>query len=215
MPGDSFGPDPVDSAGASAHAAAYLQNSIAFGRMVTDGARHPIRVLHTLGPAGTNCQRAARYWLGRRGIDDPDAVRLFPTLEEGAEALPQDRSAGLLGCVVYPRLHDLVFRNLDRLRLLDCFVLDTHEMLLAGRGALDGPPRTTATHAAPASLVPGGTEPVLVDSNAAAARACSAGLTDACITTAPAAREHGLRVLQRFGPVPMGFTVHGQVGAGS
>lgn len=171
----------------------------------------PVTRLHTLGPAGTNCERAARSWLARRGIDAPDAVRLFPTLEQGVEALPADPTVGLLGCVVYPALHDLVFTNLARLRLVDCFVMDTHEMLLATRPGCDGPPRTAASHPAPVALLPPGVEPLLADSNAVAARLCAEGHTDACITTGPAARQHGLRPLRSFGPVPMGFTIHEQV----
>jgi hypothetical protein len=178
---------------------------------MTAGIAEPrITALHTLGPAGTNCEQAARFWLGRRGVDDPEAVRLFPTLEEGLDALPGNPAVGLLGCVVYPMLHELVFNNLQRLWLLDCFVLDTHEMLFATRPDRDGPPRTAASHAAPVSLLPAGVEPILVDSNTAAAHACASGKTDACITTRPAADAYGLLVLENHGPVPMGFTVHAQ-----
>lgn len=170
-----------------------------------------VTALHTLGPPGTNCEHAARVWLARQGVDEPGAVRLYPTLEQGLEALPRDASVGLLGCVVYPLLHELVFTNLHRLRLLDCFVLDTHEMLLAARPGVSGPLRTASCHPAPVSLVPDGVDPVLVDSNAVAARDCAAGRTDACITTRPAAEAHGLRLVRSFGPVPMGFTVHAQI----
>jgi hypothetical protein len=137
-------------------------------------------------------------------------VRLFPTLEAGVDALPDDPGVGLLGCVVYPLLHELVFTNLQRLWLLDCFVLDTHEMLFATLPSRDGPPRTAATHPAPRSLLPDGVEPILVDSNAAAARTCARGEADACITTGPAAQAFGLRVLRNHGPILMGFTVHAQ-----
>ena len=48
----------------------------------------------------------------------------------------------------------------------------------------------------------------LVSSNSQAAATCAAGETDACVTTAPAARRFGLEVVRDYGPVPMGFTIH-------
>lgn len=170
--------------------------------------RTRITALHTLGPTDTNSEHAARTWLRRHGVDDPDAVRLFATIEEGIEALPDDPGVGLLACIVYPQLHEVVFRNLHRLRIVDCFVVDTHDMVLAapaGRAAL---PRVVASHPAPVALLPAGAEHVAATSNATAAIACARGEVDACITTAPAAAAQGLEVVRNFGPVPMGFSVH-------
>ena len=56
--------------------------------------------------------------------------------------------------------------------------------------------------------MPGGAELMLVTSNARAAQLCAEGRVDACITTQPAAEQHGLQVLKDFGPVPMDFTLH-------
>lgn len=172
--------------------------------------RTSITALHTLGPADTNSEHAARVWLRARGIDDPAAVRLFPTIEEGIEALPPDPSVGLLACVVYPDLHQVVFRNLRRLRIVDCIVVDTHDMVLAARHGDAVAFRRVASHPAPVALLPDGAEHVPATSNVTAAIACAGGAVDACITTAPAAATQGLRVVQNFGPVPMGFSVHAQ-----
>ena len=163
-----------------------------------------IATLHTLGPAGTNLQSAAHAWFRLRGTEG--VVVLHPTLESALPAMPTDGTHALLACAVYPDLHTLVFGNLQRLRMVDSFVYPTYNMVLAVRpGAA---PRTVSSHPAPRGLVPAGAEVRLVSSNSQAAADCAAGLTEGCITTAPAARMHGLHVHRDFGPVPMVFTVH-------
>lgn len=164
-----------------------------------------IRDIYTLGPTGTNCERAAVEWFRRIGITT-GSVHLHPTLEDALEAMPLDGQAALLGCVVYPELHNLVFQNLHRITLADQFLMPTHRMVLASR---DGEmPRTVATHPAPQSLVPVGLTRILSTSNAQAAHDCATGATDGCITTLPAVDAHGLHVVEDFGPVQMGFTIH-------
>lgn len=163
-----------------------------------------VRLIRTLGPRGTNCERAARFWFRNRRIDGE--VILHDTLEDGVSHLPERGRSALLACAVYPDLHTLVFSNLHCLRLADSFILPTHNMLLASRGCEN--PGTVASHPAPQGLVPPGAEVVLVTSNSIAARECAEGRVEACITTRPAADQFGLRVLRDFGPVPMDFTVH-------
>jgi prephenate dehydratase len=163
-----------------------------------------VRTIHTLGPAGTNCEAAARFWLAARGVSGQ--VVLHPTLEAGVEAMPRDEDQALLGCAVYPDLHTLVFSNLDRLAIADAFVMPTHEMVLASR---DGDwPSVVATHPAPQGLVPDELDRRFVDSNARAAIECAEGRVDGCITTSVAAELWGLRVVRSSGPVPMAFTIH-------
>lgn len=164
-----------------------------------------VREIHTLGPAGTNCERAAREWLARAGRRG--RVVLHPTLEAAAAALPVDGRAGLMGCIAYPDLHTLMFANLGRLRLADCLITATHPMVLAAREARQ--PRSVVTHPAPRLLVPAGvTEVILTTSNARAADECAAGRADGCITTGAAAEDRGLILLRDFGPIHMGFTIH-------
>ena len=172
----------------------------------SDSPRLDIRELHTLGPAGTNCEKAAYTWLRRQGRDP--VVHLYPTLEDAVEGIDGDPTSGLLACVVYPELHTLVFSNLHRLAMVDCFVLPTHNMVLALRPGVTTP-RSVASHPAPAGLIPDTiVERRLVNSNTRAAMDCARGLDDACITTIVSAQEHGLHVVADFGPVPMGFSIH-------
>ncbi|MEU8351680.1 MULTISPECIES: bacilysin biosynthesis protein BacA [Streptomyces] len=169
-----------------------------------------VRHLHTLGPHGTNLEAASHAWLRRRGIDG--TVELHASIESALEAVPADGKHALTACAVYPALHTLVFGNLHRLRMIDSFVMPTHNMVLASAGPAE--PRTVASHPAPRGLVPAGAEVREVLSNSQAALDCAHGEVDGCVTTLVAAHNHGLRVLRDFGPVPMVFTVH-QVGPGT
>ncbi|MGJ3264745.1 MAG: hypothetical protein ACFE0R_16070 [Salinarimonas sp.] len=164
-----------------------------------------ITAIHTLGPSGTNCEAAAAHYAASHGLDAE--VVLHRTLEEAMVRVLEAPGAVLLGCVVYPDLHGLVFPFLDRMTLADQFLFDTFPMVLAARSA-DAAITLVGTHPAPRALVPDGHEIRLVTSNAEAARLCALGEVDACITTGLAAQRSGLVVLHDHGPVPMGFTIH-------
>ncbi|MEV6354481.1 bacilysin biosynthesis protein BacA [Streptomyces hydrogenans] len=164
-----------------------------------------ITVIHTLGPAGTNLEKAAHHWLAERGI--AGEVVLHAEVEDGLDAMAFDSTEAILACAVYPRLHDLVFQNLHRLEMADSFILDTHDMVLAGRRDRTAV-STIVSHPAPSSLVAERGEITLASSNSRAAALCAAGQYDACVTTGPAAAAEGLRLIENFGPVPMIFTLH-------
>ena len=165
-----------------------------------------IEVIHTLGPEGTNLAAAAGEWFRRQGREG--RTILHRTVEEAVDSMPKSSGHGLLTCAVYPDLHNIVFRNLARLRFVDSFIWPTLPMLLASR---DGSwPSVVSTHPAPRSLVPEGLDIVLTTSNSQAAADCAESKTDGCITTAAAAEKHGLKIIHDFGPVPMVFTLHGQ-----
>ncbi|MEV6165509.1 bacilysin biosynthesis protein BacA [Streptomyces sp. NPDC052052] len=170
-----------------------------------ESALSRVTVIHTLGPSGTNLEKAAHHWLAERGITGK--VVLHDEVEDGLDAMAFDSTEAILACAVYPRLHELVFQNLHRLEMADSFILNTHDMVLAGR-----PDHTTVStivsHQAPSSLVAERGEITLTSSNSCAAVLCAAGQYDACVTTGPAAAAEGLRLIENFGPVPMIFTLH-------
>lgn len=164
-----------------------------------------VATIHTLGPTGTNLEKAAHQWFadqGRRG-----EVVLHAEVEDGLDVMTFDGTEAILACAVYPRLHDLVFNNLDRLRMADSFILDTYDMVLAARPG-QGPITTIVTHPAPSCLVAGRGDIAYASSNSTAAADCAAGRYDACVTTSRAAQSEGLRTVENFGPVPMVFTLH-------
>ncbi|MDB4987434.1 MAG: bacilysin biosynthesis protein BacA [Myxococcaceae bacterium] len=164
-----------------------------------------VRTIHTLGPTGTNLEAASRSWREVNRLVDAE-IRLHSTLEAAVDEMAMDGSAVLIACVVYPELHTLVFKNLERLEIAECFVQPTYNMVVASRE--DRPAKTIATHSAPQHLAPPEATRVFVDSNSQAAIACATGEVDACVTTLPAAQRHGLHVVRDFGAVPMGFSVH-------
>lgn len=163
--------------------------------------------IRTLGPQGTNCEAAAYFWRQNAGYIDAEVV-LYDTLETAVRyVVDTDRASVLLACVVYPYLHEIVFKNLSRLTLKECFVMPTHRMVLASMGRSEV--TTVSSHPAPVNLLDGyGYRIDLVNSNAEAASTCAAGAADGCITTLAAAQRHGLTVIRDFGTVQMGFSIH-------
>lgn len=166
-----------------------------------------IHTICTLGPENTNCELAARSWFERMGKSG--TVLLYPTLEEAIIDVKEQDGTALLGCVVYPDLHKIVFSNLDKLVLADCFIMPTYQMVLASKTRSLHPYPSIASHPAPSGLAAPYTANIqLVNSNAQAAIDCAAGVTAACITTITAAEQHGLHIIHDFGEIPMGFTIH-------
>jgi hypothetical protein len=174
--------------------------------------RAPIQV-HTLGPAGTNCEAAAKFWIGRRR-DNRGTIVLHPSLESAvSDVLEACDDSVLLACVVYPRLHEIVFRNLEHIELRDCFVMPTHRMVLAARvmpcAESPKPFGSIASHPAPVDLVAGSCADIrMARSNSEAAQICARGETDACITTVVAANSNDLAIVRDFGSIQMGFSIH-------
>jgi len=164
-----------------------------------------IKTLHTLGPAGSNCEKAAGKWFEQN--NSAGEVVLYSTLEDALHEMPKNKSHALMGCVVYPKLHEIVFSNLDTFTLLDCIIVPTYSMVLAAQ-AEQREIRTVASHPAPEKLVPKGVECIYVNSNPLAAKMCAAGEVDACVTTLRSANDYELLVVKDFGEVMMGFTVH-------
>ncbi|MFD9889699.1 hypothetical protein ACFWY9_10170 [Amycolatopsis sp. NPDC059027] len=167
--------------------------------------------IHTLGPTGTNCEAAAHYYLEQNDYED-GSVTLYDTLEDAVKyVLDEPDNSALLGCIVYPQLNDIVFRNLASLTLRECFIMPTHRMVFARPvdGPEVGPRATVLCHPAPVQLLDGRDLDIrFATSNAAAASQCAAGESDACMTTIVAAEANKLEVLEDFGPVPMGFSIH-------
>lgn len=170
-----------------------------------------ITSIRTLGPNGSNLEAASWEWFSSRGV--VGTVTLHDTVEEAASAL-EGTGEAVMACAAYPALHDLVFKNLESLTIVDTFVMPTHRMVLAvPAGRREAPITSCAAHRAPSSLVPGSARWIESTSNSRAAIDCLAGLTDACITTSEAAALHGLDEVKDFGEVAMAFTLHAPVPA--
>jgi|GEM_PF-4156615 len=100
--------------------------------------KNHLPIIYTLGPEGTNCAKAAAWWLQRQDIDakssaSPSNVLLYKTLELAFDALINNRDGYLLSCAAYPDLHTLIFTRLQDMELCNSFILPTHSMVLAAR----------------------------------------------------------------------------------
>jgi prephenate dehydratase len=163
--------------------------------------------IHTLGPSGTNCEMAAKRWADDKGLDVN--IMLYDTLED-AQKMIKESTDYLLACIVYPDLHNLVFDNIKGMKLLDCFIVNTFEMVLAAKSVY-AEIKNVVSHPAPVSLINERFNDIeLTSSNSNAAILTKQGLYDGCITTLVAANEHGLKVIENFGEIEMGFTIHGR-----
>jgi len=170
-----------------------------------------VRFIHTLGPSGTNCEKAAQEWREEKGFLDAKIV-LHETLEVALlEAKKEYSTSVVVGCVVYPELHGIVFNNLNDTALLDMFFSDTYEMVIAENRQQEINEYSVASHPAPKSLL----EKIQLDSiveatsNVNAAELCSEGKVKACLTTKIGALDRQLDIVESFGVVRMGFSVHG------
>jgi prephenate dehydratase len=164
--------------------------------------------LHTLGPTNTNCEAAAKYYLDKNNLDGE--IILYETLESAVDIVANDKDALLLTCIVYPKLNKLVFDNLEKLKLVDCFIFNTFEMVLSTKKEVElSDLSTIISHPAPTPLINKfGKEISLANSNSEAAKLCFDEKFDACVTTMPASKFYNLKILKNFGEVPMGFAIH-------
>ena len=168
-----------------------------------------IKEIHTLGPHGTNCELAAKEWLKINKLHDVFII-LHNTLEEALEeVLKKSDVAVLLGCVVYPNLHEIVFKNLGKISIGDVFVKNTYKMVLAKKRETQIV-SSVSTHPAPESLIRDVYKVKLANSNSQAALDCVTGVTDACITTESCVVFNDLEIIEDYNEVPMGFTIHGK-----
>ncbi|MGH2689982.1 MAG: hypothetical protein ACRDKW_14430 [Actinomycetota bacterium] len=188
---------------------AHCRHGAGPGGIVADSP-HPalgrITTLHTLGPPGTNCELAAYRWFDRVGTSG--GVVLYPTLEAAADRVVDSSSGALIVCSAYPELHTLIYSRLGQLRMVDCIMASTHNMVIARRRGTRNL-ESISVHHAPAAPVPDTFRTRLpATSNSAAARSCRIGAADACITTMPAAIREALEITHDFGPIVLGFSVH-------
>ena len=161
--------------------------------------------ISTLGPIGTNSHVASIHYMERLG--ETGEVDLYDKPEICIERLKVGASDCSVLCSVYPALNEIVFRNLESIRITDSFTYNTYPMVVAAR---PGTKRfaSSCSHPAPVHLLRGfNLEPTLVDSNSTAARLCSQGRYDLCVTTSDAAERCNLEIVRNFDEVPMAWVV--------
>jgi hypothetical protein len=169
----------------------------------------PALVIGTLGPAGTNSEKAAREYLRRDVIHGE--VLLFDTFEEVVRRLLEGALDKAVVCTAYLKFSALYFERVPQLRMSEVFVADLHPMVVATRSgfARDGRPSFAVQPAiqplirrylAEGQILPAA-------SNASAAHDVAKGKADACLTTEVVARACGLEIVSRMPPLQIPFVV--------
>lgn len=158
-------------------------------------------IVGTLGPEGTNSELACIQYL--KGNNISGNVNLYSTPEMAIDALINNEIDTCILCIVYPKLNEIVFRNLELIELVDTYLMPTYPMVIAGN--LDG--KRFCSHPAPVDLIDNNKSIELVNSNAEAAKLCKGGYFDACVTTRKAAELHELVIAKDYGEVNMGWAV--------
>ena len=160
-------------------------------------------VIGTLGPEGTNSELASLKYLTDNNLSDKGVVKLYLTPEQAIDALINMEIDKCVLCIVYPRLNEIVFRNLEYIEMTDTYMLPTYAMVIAGSSSAV----KYCSHAAPIDLIEKGKNVEIVNSNAEAAKLCKMGKFDACVTTRKAADLYKLNIVKDYGEVNMGWAV--------
>jgi ABC-type amino acid transport substrate-binding protein len=169
----------------------------------------------TLGPEGTSSELAARNLLELFGREagSGDAVRLYPSYEEAAEAVLAGKETAVVVANAYAKINALYMN--PALALAGAFIMDTPGYGVAACTRSPLPLKTrVATHPAPASLIAELLPPsfllgdtVGVSSTSEAARMVARGEIDLALTNESSARRHNLRFVSQTRPIRMLWSV--------
>jgi hypothetical protein len=170
----------------------------------------PTGVLGTLGPEGTNSEKAAREYMHREGLENYD-LRLYDTFEEVADGVVAGRLDRGLICTAYLKFSAVYFERAPKLLISESFVAALHPMVIASvRGASFKAQLKFACQPAILPLVVRFLNQAVVvpaASNASAALDVAAGRADICMTTETAANSAHLEILVRMPPLEIPFAI--------
>lgn len=170
--------------------------------------------IFALGPEGTNIFQASEKWIRKMNICQKAEIILCNTPEEEVIKAMDVQDKGVLAifalCAVYYDLCDLYFKYQSNYFFLSQFYMKLDTMQLASKKhSMEELSENilVARHRSPKMLLDG-THFKFVDanSNASAAKMCSEGKVDACITTESARKLYGLNSNYVFGRPVMLFT---------
>jgi prephenate dehydratase len=181
------------------------------------------QVIHfALGPKGTNIGQACEAWTKEKGVEEKTEIVFCPTPEESLEQARKVKENGVLPifwtCAVFYALNKLFFYNPDVYPFLFQYNMPLDTMQLCVPAEMQKKEWDNkwliASHPSPSPLVSNLKNIVInTKSNSQAAILCAQGEVEACITTAQAAKIHGLVPVHEFGSPTMvffgGTTQHG------
>ena len=168
----------------------------------------PTMVVGTLGPEGTNSQKAAREFLLRANANAE--LRLFDTFEDVAAAVIDRTLDKAVVCAAYLKFSALYFERVPELNITESFVANLHPMVIATRPDHDEGIESFTAQPAILPLVRrflAKVDFVPAASNASAAHDVLAGKADAALTTEVVAQMLGLEIAMRMPPLQIPFTI--------
>jgi CheY-like chemotaxis protein len=187
-------------------------------------------IVATLGPSGTCSEEVALSYVHERGWANADALKLCPSFEEAVALVLNGSADEAIVPAAYANYHELVFRNIGRLRVRSTLFSKTPAFILAGKRRLPIPDAVgrryrVASHRSPSPLLERLTFPlqhIEASSNSAAAQLVAQGGADLCITQRAAVaavnknlpQDDRLEVITHFGAVGMLWGVFERGGTG-
>ena len=168
------------------------------------------KIISTLGPAGTDSERAAHHYTNRLRTNPwtKHEVVLFSSFEEVLRSVSIEKAHCGIVPAAYNELFQLHVQALnDGLYIRDVFILPTKEMVLAKGKYCNGKIKSIALHPSTESLVPFGIEKVYVRSKPLGIEKVVNGEVDAAIASRDVAEKHNLEIVESYGEIPMTWEV--------
>ena len=161
----------------------------------------------TLGPSGTDSERAAIYYGNKLG--KPYQLDLRRSFDNALQMVrSQEASFGIVPAA-YKAVDDDLFRLHVRNRdlvIVEAFPLATKEMCLGKKPGTEEI-RRVALHPTTDSLCPPGVEKLYIHSKPLCVEAVVKGEADAAIGSVDVMRQYGLEIAEGFGEIPMTWEV--------
>ena len=169
-----------------------------------------MKKIATLGPAGTDSERAAHHYAERTKIYSltKHEVVLFPSFEEVLKNVSTEKAYFGIVPAAYNELFRLHVQALkDGLYISDVFILPTKELVMAKGKWCNGNIKSIAIHHSTESLAPSGIEKVYVQSKPLGIEKVVNREVDAAIASRDVAEKHNLEIVETFGEIPMTWEV--------
>ncbi|MEE3663753.1 hypothetical protein V2I52_17790 [Brenneria sp. g21c3] len=170
---------------------------------------------YVLGPQGSNISQAALGWSKKNKLALKENIIFCKTPEEAIIRSESEHYQGEVNlawtCAVYFRQHELFFSNHNHSLFFDQYRMKLDNMQLACKPNQNislNLKNKIASHPSPSILlknIESKIEIIDANSNSDAARLCSEGKVNACITTESARKIYGLKSIHEFGSPEMVF----------
>lgn len=160
----------------------------------------------TLGPEGTCSENAAKNFISKKELNAE--IILKDSFQACLTALDKKEADIAIVPSAFEKLNELIFRNLNKIKITESFVLNTPALVIAKNNAKEI--KKVACHPAPFILIDNifpKDKIIFTSSNSISAIKTANKEVDACLTTEIAAKKNNLKLIKNFGEVPMSWNV--------